>query len=176
MHPELRVTPVTFNAVSANPGEHRASAFTRDHRENQEDHMRWTALLVPVAVIAFSAACTDLAAQEKHEPTTVDVATDVRVSDGTLTWVEGKIDTSGPAEPNVAAVGDEKKSATFADDVELLTPQGCTAPLGDMKVDKDGLGQTPCTTDAYQDVDHYAPRIWLDGDGRVTKVADRYHP
>jgi hypothetical protein len=61
------------------------------------------------------------------------------------------------AEPNVVSVSDNKNSATFADEVELLTPQGCTAPFGDMKVDRDGLGQTPCTTDTYQDVDHCAP-------------------
>jgi hypothetical protein len=138
-----------------------------------------TALLAPIALILVTTACTAQPEQQQQQPQVVEIATDVELSGtGTVTWVKGKVDDSGEAEPVVVPVGNaERTSAKFAPEVELLTPQGCAEPYGDLKIDDDGLGQVRCTFDNYREVgEHYAPKIWLDADGRVTKMADRYHP
>lgn len=141
-------------------------------------HLRRAAMLV-VPLVLVTSACQDKdgAAGATTEARVVEVATDVRVAeDGNVTWAVGKIDTSGNAEPNVVAVSDRTTSARFAENVELLTPEGCVEPFGDLEFDADGLGLTPCTRETYQQVEHYAPKIWLDADGNITKIADRYHP
>lgn len=147
-------------------------------------HLRRTAMLVvPVVLVAVTSACQDKNSAENGsdgattEARVVEVATDIKLAeDGSVSWTVAKIDTSGNAEPNVVAVSDATDSARFAEKVDLLTPEGCAAPFGEIKVDGDGLGQTPCTWETYQQVDHYAPKIWLDADGNITRIADRYHP
>jgi len=138
-----------------------------------------TALLAPIALILVTTACTAQPEQKQQQPQVVEIATDVELSGtGTVTWVEGRVDDSGEFESTIVAVDNAKRtSAKFAPEVELLTPQGCAEPYGDLKIDDDALGQVRCTFDNYRHVDdHYAPKIWLDADGRITKMADRYHP
>jgi hypothetical protein len=138
-----------------------------------------TALLAPVALILVATACTAQPEQKQKQPQVVEMAADVEISrDETVTWVEGRVDDSGEFEAVVVPVANaERTSARFASEVELLTPQGCRKPYGDLRIDDDALGQVRCTFDEYRRVgEHYAPKIWLDADGRVTKMADRYHP
>jgi hypothetical protein len=138
-----------------------------------------TALLAPIALILVTTACSVQSEPEQKQPQVVEIATDVELSSsGTVTWVEGKVDDSGEFESVIVPVSNAKRaSATFAPEVELLTPQGCAEPYGDLKIDDDALGQVRCTFDNYRKAgEHYAPKIWLDADGRITKMADRYHP
>jgi hypothetical protein len=137
------------------------------------------ALLAPVALILVATACTAQTEQRQKQPQVVEMAADVEISSNeTVTWVEGKVDDSGEFESVVVPVADaERTSAKFASEVELLTPQGCQEPFVALKIDDDGLGQVRCTFDDYRRLgEHYAPKIWLDADGRITKIADRYHP
>jgi hypothetical protein len=158
---------------------------TGDWGERMRNRDR-AALLIPTALLALAtSACSSFwpTSPKPADPTptkdeVVDIATNVELTeDGTVTWTEGRMDTSTEGGPRVVPVtGTTSRTAEFATDVELLTPQGCTEPFGDLKLDADGIGQTPCTRETYQQVDHYAPRIWLDQDGRITRIADRYHP
>ncbi|HYQ64426.1 hypothetical protein [Actinophytocola sp.] len=137
------------------------------------------ALLAPVALILVATACAAQPEQRQKQPQVVEMAADVEISSNeTVTWVEGKVDDSGEFESVVVPVANaERTSARFAAEVELLTPQGCQEPFVDLKIDDDALGQVRCTFDGYRRLgEHHAPKIWLDADGRITKMADRYHP
>lgn len=143
------------------------------------------ALLVPCVIAAAVSACSPSQSSSPGGTTTssapkahiVEYAATIEFSNGdTATWVDGTVDSSGPAEPTVKPIDNEKHSAKFASKVQFLTPQGCKQPFGDLKVDSNGLGQTPCTWETYEQVDHYAPQIWIDNAGQIVKIADRYHP
>ena len=97
--------------------------------------------------------------------------------DGMVSWVPAEMAT-GDFGPEVVPSNDGTvDSAPLHEYAEFATPTGCVEPYGDVNIDANGVGLTSCEpTDYFYESSHYAPMIWLDEDGRVTKIADRYHP
>jgi hypothetical protein len=107
----------------------------------------------------------------------VVVATDLEFTDDhTVSWVDAHLEKSQIDDQTVVSNGGARRSAKFAPDGLLMTPVGCKEPYGDIKVDADGLGGTPCAWADFTKQDLYAPKIWFGQDGRISKIAARYHP
>ena len=98
--------------------------------------------------------------------------------DGTASWVPSKV-VMGDFGPEVVPTNDGTvDSAPLHEYAEFATPLGCEEPYSEEpNVDANGVGMSSCTWATYvEQPDHFAPMIWLDEEGRVTKIADRYHP
>ena len=107
----------------------------------------------------------------------IDAAVTFEIADGTVSWTAGRM-IEGDFGPEVEPANDgSSDSAPLHEDAEFAAPSGCAEPFGDVRIDGDGVGLTSCSLESYSALEtHYAPKIWLDEDGRVVKVADRYHP
>lgn len=107
----------------------------------------------------------------------IDAAVTFDIADGTVSWTAGRMiegDFGSEVEPTNDGSPD---SAPLHEYAEFAAPSGCEEPFGDVRIDGDGVGLTSCSLESYSALEtHYAPKIWLDEDGRVVKVADRYHP
>jgi hypothetical protein len=150
------------------------------------------AMLCPVVVMAAAVLVTGCSASQETKPagqstsnrptgvpgSTVEVVTDLQLNDDrTVSWVDAKFEQSKIGDEIVVPIsGGTHRSAEFAPDGLLLTPEGCKPPFGDIRVDADGLGGVPCTWADFAKQDLYAPKIWFGQDGRVSKIASRYHP
>jgi hypothetical protein len=107
----------------------------------------------------------------------IDAAVTFEIADGTVSWTAGRM-IEGDFGPEVESTNDgTPDSAPLHEYAEFAAPSGCEEPFGDVHIDGDGVGLTSCSLESYSALEtHYAPKIWLDEDGRVVKVADRYHP
>ena len=109
----------------------------------------------------------------------VAAADDFKLSeDGTASWVPSKV-VAGDQGLEVVPTNDgTADSAPLAEVVEFASPNGCVEPYSEEPdVDANDVGLIPCDwTSYFEQPDHFAPMIWLDEDGNITKIADRYHP
>jgi hypothetical protein len=97
--------------------------------------------------------------------------------DGTVSWVAGEVKMGDFGPEFVPSDGGLVDSAPLNQRAEFATPTGCTEPYGDVDVDANDVGLTSCEpTDYFYESSHYLPMIWLDDEGTVVKIADRYHP
>lgn len=99
--------------------------------------------------------------------------------DGTVEYDEARFvkaeENNSVAEP----IPDRHHTAVLGDQVAIFTAVGdwCAATVG-LGLEN-GVGTNPCTRAEFLAITHerlYAVRLKVDGDGKITEIAEYYHP
>ncbi|MFE9747717.1 hypothetical protein ACFYOT_22665 [Saccharothrix saharensis] len=135
-----------------------------------------TTTVVPTTVLTTTIAP---AAPAPPSPP-VEVALIKAMDAGSITWVPARIVRAESNNTRAEATATQARTTPIAPGATFRTPLGCTPNAADgLRLDGDGLGLVPCTRHDFTNGSFhlpYAPRLTFDGQGRITEVADRYHP
>jgi hypothetical protein len=97
----------------------------------------------------------------------------------TVSWIDAEIRPSKLGNQVVTTLPGpgHRHAAALPGDAVFLTPTGCSAPHGSVRLDTDGLGLVPCAkSDFARESQLSSVKIVFDGGGRVVKIASRYEP